>query len=321
MDNLRHVNAGTLDDAIRAAGENAQMIAGGTDCLSILKNRLLPHSPEVLVNLKTIPGLEYIAEENSGLKIGALTRLCDIVASRVVRENYGILADAAKSIASPQIRNMGTIGGNLCQETRCWYYRCSPFTGRSYFCSRKGGRVCFAVAGDNRYHAILGGKGCFAVCPSDMAVALEVLDATISIKGPGGGERTIALRDFYTVFGTILKQNEIVTDIHIPHPPPGARQTFLKFRLRKAIDFAIVSVGSMITREEGVCTDARIVLGAVAPTPVRALAAEEAIKGNIIDAETAQMAATAAVAGTRPLSMNAYKVEITKALVKRALLL
>src|SRR5450759_1912798 len=107
---------------------------------------------------------------------------------------------------------MGTIGGNLCQDTRCWYYRCSPFTGRSYFCSRKGGRVCFAVAGDNRYHAILGGKGCFAVCPSDMAIVLAALDARITVKGPAS-ERTIPSKDFYTILGNILKQNEIVTDI------------------------------------------------------------------------------------------------------------
>lgn len=320
MNPLKHFNARTLDDAILAAGENSKIIAGGTDCLSILKNRVLPNYPEVLVNIKTIPDLEYVAEEATGLRIGALTRLSDIVESAVVREKYGILADAAKSIASPQIRNMGTIGGNLCQDTRCWYYRCSPFTGRSYFCSRKGGRVCFAVAGDNRYHAILGGKGCFAVCPSDMAIALAALDARITVKGPAS-ERTIPIKDFYTILGNIIKQNEIVTDIRIPHPPQGAKQTFLKFRLRKAIDFAIVSVASIITIEDGVCQDARIVLGAVAPTPIRVVEGEDEIKGKVINAETAEKAAKAAVAGATPLSMNAYKVEIAKALVKRAMLL
>ncbi len=320
MNPLKHFNARTLDEAILAAGENSQIIAGGTDCLSILKNRVLPNYPEVLVNIKTIPDLEYIAEEVTGLRIGALTRLSDIVESAVVREKYGILADAAKSIASPQIRNMGTIGGNLCQDTRCWYYRCSPFTGRSYFCSRKGGRVCFAVAGDNRYHAILGGKGCFAVCPSDMAIALAALDAGITVKGPAS-ERTIPIKDFYTILGNILKQNEIVTDIRIPPPPQGAKQTFLKFRLRKAIDFAIVSVASIITIEDGVCQDARIALGAVAPTPIRVVEVEDEIKGKVINVETAEKAAKAAVAGATPLSMNAYKVEIAKALVKRAILL
>ena len=320
MNPLKHVNARTIEEAISAAGVKALVIAGGTDCLSLFKNRILPNSPKVLVNIKTIPGLAYIMESGDGLRIGALTRLSNLAASAVVREKYGLLAEAAQSVASPQIRNMGTIGGNLCQDTRCWYYRCSPFTGRSYFCSRKGGRLCFAVKGDNRYHAIFGGRGCFAVCPSDLAVALAALEAEIAVQGPAG-RRTIPIRDFFTISGNSLQPNELVTEIRIPPLPEGASQTFLKFRLRKAIDFAIVSVASVIASEGGLCREARIALGAVAPYPLRAVAAESALAGQVVNAETAALAAQAAVVGATPLGMNAYKIEIVKALVKKALLL
>lgn len=319
MQSFRHFNASTLDDAVSAARGKSKIIAGGTDCLSLLKNCLLPAYPEVLVNIKTVPGLGYIQKDSDGLRIGALARLSDVEDSTVVREKYGLLAQAAGSIGSPQIRNMGTMGGNLCQEVRCWYYRRSPQTGRDYFCYRKGGRVCFAVTGDNRYHAILEGRLCFAVCPSDMAVALTALDANVIVQG-SGGDRTIPIKEFYKVMGNALNPDEIVKEIRVPRPPEGARQTFLKFRLRKAIDFAVVSVASVITTVGGVCTDVRIVLGAVAPMPVRATRAEEALKGKTVHAETAEEAALAAVKGAKPLAMNAYKVQITKALVKRTIL-
>ncbi len=316
---FRHINAGTLDEAVAARQEKAMIIAGGTDCLGLLKNKVLPLYPAALVNIKNIPGLNYIEEDSGGLRIGALAKLADLASSPVVREKYGVLAEAANSVASPQIRNMGTLGGNLCQEVRCLYYRCSPLTGRDYFCLRKGGRSCFAVTGDNRYHAILGGKGCFAVGPSDTAVALSALEAKIAIKG-ANADRLIPIADFFTVLGNVLGADEMVQEIQVPGLPAGGKQAFRKFRLRKAIDFAVVSLASLITVERGACEDARIVIGAVAPTPFRAREAEEAIRGKSITAETAGAAANAAVAGALPLSMNAYKIEITKTLVKRAIL-
>jgi xanthine dehydrogenase YagS FAD-binding subunit len=176
-----------------------------------------------------------------------------------------------------------------------------------------------AVAGDNRYHAILEGKKCFAVCPSDMAIALTALDAKVKIQTPIGS-RTIGVKDFFKTLKNVLEPGEMVTEIQVPKPLDKARQTFLKFTLRKPVDFAIVSVASVITVRDGVCKDAKIVLGAVAPIPVRATDVEQSIKGKIIDATMAAEAAEAAVAGARPLSMNAYKVEITKTLVKRAIL-
>ncbi len=318
MEPVKHVNARTLAEAVSAARGKSRVIAGGTDCLGLLKNQVLPAYPEVLVNIKTVPGLDYIKEDAGGLRIGALTRLSEIEDSPIIQGKYAALARAVKSIASPQIRNMGTAGGNLCQEVRCWYYRCSPRTGRDYECFRKGGKECFAVRGDNRYHAILEGRRCFAVCPSDLAVALAALDGSIVVQGTAG-DRTIAVTEFYKPLGNVLRPGEIVKEIRVPRPPEGSRQAFLKFRLRKAIDFAVVSVASVITTDNGICRDARIVLGAVAPAPLRAAKAEEAVRGKTINSATAAAAAAAAVKGAKPLSMNAYKVEITKALVKRSL--
>ncbi len=318
MQPFQHINARTIEEALDASRKNARFLAGGIDCLGLLKNKILPAYPEVLVNIKTIPGLDYITAEDGGLRIGALTTLSAIARSPLVRERHSLLAEAAASVGSPQIRNMGTLGGNLCQEVRCLYYRCSPLTGRDYFCCRKGGKTCFAVAGDNRYHVILEGKRCFAASPSDTAVALAALDATIIVRGLAG-ERRIALRDFFVTMGTALEPQEMVTEVRVPPSPAGGRQTFLKFRLRKAIDFAIVSVAAVIAAEDGVCRQAAIALGAVAPTPIRAAGAERSIEGQPLTASRAEEAAAAAVAGAKPLAMNAYKVEIAKALVKRTI--
>ncbi len=318
MQPFQYVSAGSVEEAIAAAQGKAMIMAGGTDILGMLKNRVLPLYPEILINIKSIPDLDYLEESAEVLRIGALAKLADIAASPLVRQKYGILAEAADAVGSPQLRHMGTLGGNLCQKVRCLYFRCSPLSGLDYYCRRKGGKSCFAVAGDNRYHAILGGKGCFAVCPSDLAVALCALDAKVKLQGKTG-ERLIPLADFYTTLGNVLDPQEMVTGIQVPRPPPGSRQRFLKFRLRKAIDFAIASVASITLVEEGICRETRLFLGAVAPTPIRAVAAEETLKGKVLDAATVEEAARAALAGASPLSMNAYKIEVTKALIKKAI--
>jgi xanthine dehydrogenase YagS FAD-binding subunit len=175
------------------------------------------------------------------------------------------------------------------------------------------------VSGDNRYHAILGGKGCFAVCPSDTAVALTALNATIKIAGPRKN-RIVPVKDFFTTLGNVLQPGEVVTEIQIPKPMDKAKQTFLRLTLRRPVDFAIVSVASVISLENGICRDASIALGAVAPVPIKALMAEQIIRGKPLDAKTAAEAAEAAVAGAKPLSMNAYKIEETKILVQRSIL-
>ncbi len=314
-----HVNAYSVDETIKLLAKyegTAKLNAGGTDLLGVLKNRILPNYPEVIINIKSIPGLNTIEEDEEGINIGTLTTLADIIASPVIEKNYSLLKEAAGTVASPQIRNIATIGGNLCQDTRCWYYRYPDEVGGMIKCFRKGGKTCPAVSGENQYHAIMGAKKCFAVCPSDTAIALIALGATLTIAG-AEGTRTLPVEEFYTPLGSVLNSGEMIAAIYIPKPSSVAGQRFLKFTLRKPIDFAIVSVASIITHDQGVCFDARIVLGAVAPTPVRALKAEEFLKGKELSEEIAAEAAGLAMAEAKPLSKNAYKLEIAKTLVKR----
>ncbi len=322
MKSFNHFNAKSVREAVTLLKDHkgkAMLIAGGTDLIVILKDRILPSYPEDIINIKTIPGLDVIEESTAGLKVGALAKLADIAKSQKVEKKFGVLAEAAKSVGTPNLRNMATIGGNLCQDVRCWYYRYPHHMGGRMICRRKGKGPCFAINGDNRYSAILGAKTCFAVCPSDTAIALSALEAKIKIAG-ASGTRSVPIGDFFTPLGNSLKQDELVTEVRIPNPPQGCRQRFLKFTLREPVDFAIVSVASVITIKDGLCRDIRIVLGGVAPMPLRAKGAEHVIKGKPLNPATAEDAARAAVSSAKPLSRNAYKVEITKVLVKRAIL-
>ncbi len=322
MKPFRHINATTVADALELLQDcrgRSRLMAGGTDLLGLLKDQVLPGYPELLVNLKSIPELNYIKEDERGLRIGALTGLADIAVSSCVRNGYKVLAEAAGSVATPQIRNMGTIGGNLAQDVRCWYYRFPQEIGGRIMCRRKGGGSCMAVKGDNRYHAIFPDKQCVAVCPSDTAVALAALNAGIKIAGPNGN-RMVAAIDFYHPLGNTLSPEEIITEINIPRPETCSRQIFLKHRVRESVDFAIVSVAAVLTSPENICQDAKIVLGAVAAGPYRASEAECLLLGKTLDNELAEAASKAAISKAKPLSMNKYKVEIAKTLVKRALL-
>ena len=317
-----HINALTVKQAVAALVKHdgkARLNAGGTDLFGVLKDEFLPVYPEAVINIKTVTGLDYIREEKGMLRIGALTRLRDLANSPLLRERYGALAEAAHAVASPQIRNVATIGGNLCQDVRCCYYRYPRHIGGPINCARKGNGPCLAVKGDNRNHAIMEGRRCFAVCPSDTAVALALYDAQLLAVGPTG-ERRIAARDFYTPLGNQLNRDEMIKEIQVPILAGPVRQTFLKFTLRKPIDFAVVSVSALVTMEGAICTDARIVLGAVAPGAVRAVAAEEFLRGRPINDETAAQAGVLALAGAKPLNRNAYKTLIAQTLVARAVL-
>jgi xanthine dehydrogenase YagS FAD-binding subunit len=317
-----HVNAQSVKEVCKLLAEyegRAVLNAGGTDLLGTLKGDNLFEYPEALINIKTISGLDKIVESKGTLRIGALAKLSALVISPLLNERYPVLAEAARTVATPQIRNAATIGGNLCQDVRCWYYRYPRHIGGPILCARKGKGPCLAVKGDNRYHALMGAKKCFAVCPSDTAVALAALDGQITIAGPDG-ERKIAVPEFYNPLGNSLKPSEMVTGVEVPSVARESKQAFLKFTLRKPVDFAIVSVATVITVKEGLCTDARIALGAVAAGPVRATKAEKILVGRPVDDTAAADAAEAALAGAKPLSMNAYKIEIAKTLVKRAIL-
>jgi xanthine dehydrogenase YagS FAD-binding subunit len=322
MKPFQHFNAATLEEArvlLRGYGGKACLMAGGTDLLGVLKDRILPEYPDALINLKTIPGMDFINKGPDGLTVGAMTTLSEIACSPLIKEGYAALSQAAHSVASPEIRNMGTIGGNLCQDVRCWYYRYPHHLGGRMPCLRKGSGPCHAVKGDNRYHAIMGAKKCFAVCPSDTAIALSALQASIEILGIKG-VRSLALEQFFTPLGNALGPEEVVKEIRAPAPSIDCRQRFLKFAEREPVDFAVASVASAVTVRNGTCVEARLFLGGVAPMPWRAEAAEQRILGKVLDEATAEEAARASVEGAKPLSGNDYKIEIVKALVKRALL-
>jgi xanthine dehydrogenase YagS FAD-binding subunit len=321
MRRFTHINARTIDEAVSALrryGNRAHIIAGGTDLLGKMKDEILPRYPEAVINIKTIPGLDFIQEEKGMLKIGALTRLEDIGKEPVIKDRYTALAQAASRTASPHLREMGTLGGNICQDIRCWYYR-NP--NNRFPCLRKGGGRCYAIEGDNRYHSIFGGSvegGCYAVHPSDTAPALIALNAKIVTS-----KRTVNAEDFFQVDilkTTVLDAEEIVTEIHVSEPSNSTRSAFLKFAIRKSIDFPIVNCAAMITHSAGKVSTARICLNAVFVKPYRAIKAEEAIVEKVIDETTAEAAGISALSDAKPLEHNRYMVQIAKTLVKRALL-
>ena len=318
MKRFEHIDATTTRKAVNALAKGkAHIIAGGTDLMGILKDEVLPEYPETLVNIKTIPGMDYIKEEKGMLKIGALALLDDISRNATVREKYTALAQAASRVASPQVRETGTIGGNICQMPRCWYFRLAD---NRFFCLRKGGRDCPALTGESRYHSIFGGVKvgsapgvCIAVNVSDIAPALIALDAKIKTT-----KRVIEAEKFFAVNGyrtNVLDTDEIVTEIQVPAPAAGTRSAFVKFALRKSIDFPIVNCAAVINGKA-----ARICLNAVFNLPYRATAAEAAITGKTINEANAEAAGEAAMSGAKPLATNKYKVQIAKVMVKRAIL-
>ena len=319
MNKFTHINAASVDEAVsilRRYGSRANFVAGGTDLFGKLKDEVMPTYPEALVNLKTIPGLDFIREEDDLLKIGALTRLADIAAEPIIQSKYAALAEAAGRTASTHLREMGTLGGNLCQDIRCWYYR-SP--NNRFPCLRKSGGRCYALDGDDRYHSIFGGSveaGCIAVHPSDTAPALIALDAQIQTT-----RRIVSARDFFRVDEcrtTILDDDEIVTEIHVPQP--AGKSAFAKFALRKAIDFPIVNGAAMIVVSDGVVRAANLCLNAVYVIPYKATLAEQALLGRPLDESSAQAAADAAVSNAKPRHRNQFMVEIARALVKKLVL-
>ncbi|HEV8699824.1 MAG TPA: xanthine dehydrogenase family protein subunit M [Candidatus Polarisedimenticolia bacterium] len=300
----------------------AMPIAGGVDLLGELKDHLV--EPETLVNLKAIRELDYVRFDSDGtLRLGALATLTEVGENERVRREFPGVAQAALSVGSVEIRNVGTVGGNLCQRPRCWYYRSALHT-----CLKKGGDVCFTIQGDSRYHAILGGGPSFIVHPSDLAPALIACDARIIVVGVAG-RTEVPLEKFYVLpsvrldHETILAPGEIVTEVVVPPPlaaASGARGLFLKFREKESFDFALVSVAATLKMDGATCTAARIVLGGVAPVPWRSAEAEKAVTGKPIDLPTAAQAAEAALAGASPMPHNGYKVPLAKALVQRAIL-
>ncbi|HKP47034.1 MAG TPA: xanthine dehydrogenase family protein subunit M [Pyrinomonadaceae bacterium] len=298
--------------------KTAAVVGGGSEYLQLMKDHVV--EPDYLINLKTIPGLDYIKEERGAFRIGALTKLADIEMHPTIQEKLLILSSAAGEAASPQIRNAGTIAGNLCQRPFCWYFRSANFT-----CLRKGGQVCYTVTGDSRFHAILGAGPSYIVHPSDTAPALVALGAQIKIAGPAG-EKTIPLEKFFLLPSVdykrenILTAGEIVTEIIVPAPKSGSKGFYHKVRERLAWDHAIVAVATVVESSAGVVSNAHVVMGGVAPIPWRAAKAEEFLRGKKLDEASARQAGEIALEGAKPLKDNNYKVKIAQDLIQRGLL-
>jgi xanthine dehydrogenase YagS FAD-binding subunit len=300
--------------------ERPRPMAGGQDLLTTMKDYIT--RPSRVVNLKGIRGLDKIESDGKGgLKIGALVTLTQLEENASVRRSFPSLAEAANSVATPQIRNLGTVGGNLCQRPRCWYFRLENIV-----CLKKGGSECYAATGENKYHAILGGGPSYIVHPSDLAPVLVALGASVAVTGPDGN-RVVSLDKFFTLpkEGSIQRENvlhddEIVTEIHVPASPVAAHSTYLKFKERESLDFAMSSVAAAVELgSDGTIHQAHLVLGGVAPIPWRARKAEAYLAGKKLGEAELNETAKLALDGAKPLAKNAYKVPLTQALVRRAL--
>ncbi len=321
MNRFEIVTPSDLPHAAKLLAEhNRAALAGGVDLLDLLKQNIA--APTSLVNLKELRGMDAIESDGAGgVRIGALVKLRDVAANPVLRDRYAAVADAAAQAATPQVRNLATVGGNLLQRPRCWYFR-NPDVD----CLKKGGERCYALGGLNRYHAILGGGPSFIVHPSNLAPALVAFGASVKLVGPAG-ERTIELEKFFTLpkadpaRENVLNPGEVLVEVTIPVPAPGARSVYIEAREKQSFDWPLVSVAAIVVRDNSRrVRDVRLVMGAVAPIPWRCHEAEAALRGAHLDAEAAARAADAALKGAAPLSDNAYKVPIAKALVRRAIL-
>ena len=310
----------TTDEALGLLdeyGAQAWVLAGGLDTFDWLKDRV--KRPAAVVDLGAIEDLRAINASGDGLSIGAMATLRDVIRHPDVAGQYQILVDAAKVAASPQIRNQGTLGGNLAQDTRCWYYR------DGWNCYRAGGNICYAdtPTAMNREHCILGASRCVAVSPSDTAPALVALDAEMEIRNVGG-VKTLSAEEFFVgpavdiTRMTAVEPGDLLTTVRIPSTWAGARFYFEKSRDRAVWDFALASVASVVKINNGTIEDIRIAVNGVAPTPLRLRASEDAVRGQAVSEDVAKRAGEAAVEGVRPLAHNGYKVALLRNLVTRA---
>src|SRR5712691_3818292 len=311
-------------DLLRQHGDRAvKVVGGGSDLVGgMMKDWVhgkgLPF-PDVLIDLTTIKELTQVKVDGGSVTIGAAVTLSDVIDNKDIQTRFPVLVQAAQSVASPLIRNFGTLGGNINQRPRCWFFR-----GEDFNCYKKGGDFCYAVTGDNRYHAIIGGELCYIVHPSDTATALLALDASATVAGPGG-TRSVKFDDYFhgpredVLTENVLKANEVMTEVFVPAPAAGTKMAWNKLKDRQVYDFALVSVGVSFTTDGGNWKDGRIALGGVAPVPYRAAVVENALKGKDIKA-TAKAAAAQLRTVARPMSLNAYKIDLVQGLIERTLL-
>lgn len=320
MKTFVYANPATVEDAcslLSSKWGETEVLAGGTDLVTSLKQRIV--NPDRVVSITAVKGLDSVALEGKTLKIGALANLADLAWDENVKENFPSLVTAVKEIGSPQIVNQGTVAGDLCQRPRCWYFR----NGLGLLATQDGKSL--VEAGDNRYHAVFGNDGAAKfVNPSSLAPALIALGASAKIQGPGGKTRTVALADFFKTPKSesereyVLAPNEIVTEIDVP--VNGAKNATYEIRQRRGLDWPMVAAAVAFNVNGGKASNAKIVLGHVAPVPWNSSAAAAALEGKTVDEATAKAAGEAAAKGATPLSQNGYKVHQIKVAVKRAVL-
>ena len=305
-----------LAQQARSGGRNAAIAGGGSDLLGMIKDHLV--EPDVLIHLRGIKGLDRVTEESGGARIGGQITLDALSRHPLIRSRYAVLAEAAESVATPQIRNAGTLAGNVCQRPWCWYFR------NGFPCYKAGGNQCFSVTGENQFHTLFGGGPSFIVHPSDTAPALVALDAKFRIVGPSG-ERVLPASEFFVLpkqnaaRENALSNDEVLASVQIPAAAAGARSTYHKVLDREAWTHAVVSAAIVLQMDRDVCRSARIVFGGVAPVPWRVPDAERLLVGQRITADLAARVGEAALAGATPLQKNAYKVPLAKAVVRRTL--
>jgi len=313
-----HVRPDTLKEVIAILDDNgARIHGGGTDLIGCLRDRVF--ATDTVVSLSGIPELQGIASSrDGGLRLGAMATITEIVENNVVGNRYGALADAARVVASPQLRNQGTIAGNLCQKPRCWYYR------GDFDCLRKGGEICYAYEGENQHHCIFGGDLCYIVHPSDTAPALAAHGAVCRVSGPST-TRSVPVENLHVPPSvdpqreTVLSDDEIITDIVLPAPPSGLRSSYRKVRDRASWDFALAGVALALVFEGETVVSARVFLSGAAPIPWRAKGVESVITGTKLNDATIGEAAEATVTGAEPLSENGFKIELFKGLMTEQL--
>jgi len=320
MNRFEFARAASVAEALDLVAEKPGSVwkAGGIDLLDHMKEHLI--EPRRLVDLKSVPGMDGISAEPDGsVRIGPLVTMARVATHSGIRSTHAGLAQACGEAASPQIRNVATIGGNLLQRPRCWYYRLA-----SYRCLKKGGDICFAVGGDNRYHTIFGEGACNAPHPSNAAMGLTALGTSLVFQS-SRGTRTVPAEQFFTIPGNdpqrenAKEPDEILTAISLP-AAPGVRSAYASVKEKAAFDWPLVSTAVALRVEGGVVRQARIILGAVATVPRRSSSAEQTLVGKRLDDAAVKAAAEATASGAQPLSENAYKVELLKVLVGRTLL-
>jgi xanthine dehydrogenase YagS FAD-binding subunit len=320
MNSFALADCSTIDDALSQLKDGAIVKAGGVDLLDRMKNGT--DTPTRLVNIRNIPALRGIHPTPQGLTIGPLTTLAEVADDPAIRSQYTVLADACGHAATPHIRNMATLGGNLLQQLQCWYYRSADFQ-----CLRKGKDICYAFSGLNQYHAIMDYGGCPSVAPSSGAVALLALDASVELTSAAKGKRTVAIRDFYLQPDSnphsfhVMAADELLTAVHIPKPATGTRSAYQKYGEKESHDWAIADAGILLEMDGNLCRRAVVAMGAASPVVRRSQEAEAALTGKPITLETARAAGRASMTGAMPLSMNAYKVQLFPAAIYRTILL